>query len=215
MAGKFTPRSPAPCAHSTSATAASTSHIGRYAEPHVALWRLRRRSRRASGCRSTGRLRPAPDRRSAWACRAPTATKGIGSRFMRAVEDHAGRHTVVVVVGEPSGGVVVAGGAEVRMVEVSAALEHRDRSLVLGGRLGRRSGRTRRGTSTGSRRGDPRPAAGRCACRWRRRRPVPAFGCPSSSSLSTFDDRPVDQGMTSGMRSQPRTVDVGASSMSS
>ena len=58
-----------------------------------------------------------------WACR------GLGDerdrlQVHRPVEHHAGGDAVVVVVGQPGGRVVVAGRAEVRVVEVAAAREH-------------------------------------------------------------------------------------------
>ena len=125
IAGKFTPRSPASCAH---------SHLGdrRVDVPHrevreadVAMRCLRHevgepavvdRHADADELTVADRLRP---------CRAPDGDERDRLHVHGAVEDHAGGDAVVVVVGEPSGRVVVAGGAEVRVVEVPAALEHR------------------------------------------------------------------------------------------
>ena len=119
-------------------------------EPDVSVRCLRRRSRRASGCRSTC---PTPaSSRLAVVLALPSAGGDERDRLQvhRAVEDDAGRDAVVVVVGESSGRVVVTGGAEVRVVEVAAALEHRCRSGLAPSPSTRRTGRTRRGASTGS-----------------------------------------------------------------
>ena len=172
IAGKFTPRSPASCAHSTSATAALDVPHRQVRQTDVAVGCLRRRSRRASGCRSTGRRRPAPDRRSASGL--PSADRDERDRLQvhrcrgrsRRRRCRRGRSRRAERPSRGARAVRKFGWSRYPLPSsIVTAASRRSPSR-------RRTGRTRRGDSTGSSRGDPRRAAGRCACRWRRRRPA-------------------------------------------
>ncbi len=118
----------------------------------------------------------------------------------RAVEQHTRGDAIMVVVGEPRGGVMVPRGAEVRVIEVATALEHRDRGFAFRRRLRREAIEVveASGGAVGPQVLDEAGADVRV--------------------VGDDDDRirtAVGHGMTIGMCCQPRTVDVGASSMPS